>query len=113
MAQNFVQRGDTLTLPAAPYDLDPGDGCLVGLIFGVSQNASPSGEECVLSVTGVFNLAKVTTDVFDIGDPVYFDPVAKVATADNTDTGPIGVAVTAAGNPSTTVNVRLNGFLLP
>jgi predicted RecA/RadA family phage recombinase len=113
MAQNFIQAGNHLTLPAAPDDLAPGDGAVVGSIFGVSQNASLSGEECVLSVTGVWNLVKLTTDVFAIGDPVYFDPVAKLVTADPLDTGPIGVAVTAAGNPSSTVNVRLNGVSLP
>jgi predicted RecA/RadA family phage recombinase len=112
MAQNFIQRGDTLTLPAAPYDLAPGEGAIVGSIFGVSQNESASGEECVLSVVGVFDLLKVVTDVFAVGDPVYWDATAHVVSADNTDVL-IGYATAAAANPSVTVNVRLNGVSLP
>jgi predicted RecA/RadA family phage recombinase len=56
-------------------------------------------------------MPKVSTDVLAVGDFVYWDDTAKLATADD-DTGNnelIGLAVTAAANPSGTVNVRLNG----
>ncbi len=46
-----------------------------------------------------------------VGDPIYWDASAGVVTLDD-DTGAnsqIGIAVTAAGNPSSAVNVRLNG----
>jgi predicted RecA/RadA family phage recombinase len=110
MAQNFIQRGEILTLPAAPYALDPGDGALVGSIFGVSQNASLIGAECVLAVTGVHRLPKVLTpDVFAIGDPVYWDSGDRVTTDVDTGNTRIGVAVAAAGTSDTTVDVRLHG----
>lgn len=109
MAQNFIQRGDTLTLPAAPYALAPGDGALVGSIFGVSQNASESGEECVLAVTGVHRLVKVLSDDIDVGDLVWWDDGDKVATVATSGNSLIGIAVAAAGTSDTTVDVRLNG----
>jgi predicted RecA/RadA family phage recombinase len=109
MATNFVQNGHYLTLPAAPYALDPGDGALVGSIFGVSMNESASGAECVLGVTGVYSLLKVTTDVIAIGDDLYWDDSVKAVTVTATANTRIGVAVSAAGNPSTAVNVRLTG----
>src|SRR5437762_696902 len=108
--QNFIQNGNYLTLPEAPYTLAPGDGALVGSIFGVSANASDSGDECVLGVAGVYRLLKVLSDNISVGDPLWWDDTDKVVTTD--DTGPnvlIGVAVAAAGTSAVTVDVRLNG----
>jgi predicted RecA/RadA family phage recombinase len=56
-------------------------------------------------------MSKVNTDAFTVGAVVYWDDSAGLVTADD-DTGnnpEIGLAVTAAANPSGTVNVRLNG----
>src|SRR4051794_16076297 len=62
MAQNFIEHGNALQLPAAPYALAPGDGCLIGSLFGVSQNESAIGTECVLAVVGVHRIEKVLTE---------------------------------------------------
>jgi predicted RecA/RadA family phage recombinase len=109
--QNFIQNGDYLTLPAAPYALAPGDGAFVGGIFGVSANASENGEECVLAVAGVFRLLKVMFDTFAIGDPCFWDVTDKAITsdADGGDNPLVGVAVAAADGASITADVRLNG----
>ena len=69
------------------------------------------GDKLVLTTKGVFTMSKVSTDVMAVGDVVYFDESAGlVTTDDDTGTNPrIGLAVTAAGNPSGSVNVRLDG----
>ena len=56
-------------------------------------------------------MPKVSTDVMAVGAVVYWDDSAGLVTTDD-DTGSnprIGLAVTVAGNPSGTVNVRLDG----
>ena len=58
---------------------------------------------------GVFELPKVSTDVFAVGAAVYWDNNAKLMTSTTTSNTKIGVAVKAAANPSGSVNVRLNG----
>ena len=62
-----------------------------------------------LVTVGVFDLPKVSTDVFAVGAAVYWDNAAKLMTGTNSGNTKIGVAVAAAANPSGTVTVRLNG----
>jgi len=107
--QNYIQKGDYLTLPAAPYDVAPGDGCKVGSIFGVSANDSESGAECVLGVVGVYRVLKVISDTFAVGAAVYWDDTDKACTSTATSNTRIGVAVAGADNTDVTVDVRLHG----
>ncbi len=108
--KSYVQPGDRITLTAAAA-ASSGDGVLVGSLFGIAFGDAEIGDTLTLSTTGVFEMAKVSTDVLAVGAAVYWDDSAGLATSDD-DTGSnpkIGVAVTAAGNPSSSVRVRLNG----
>ena len=106
---NYVQEGRNLNIPAAPYDLASGAGCLVGSIFGVATGPALDGQPVVIQVEGVFTLPKVSALAMAVGDPVYWDNAAMLVTETSGGNTRIGVAVTAAANPSGTVNVRLNG----
>jgi len=108
--KNFVQPGESITLTAAAA-ASSGDGVLVGNLFGIASGDAEIGDKLVLTTKGVFTMSKVSTDVMAVGDVVYFDESAGlVTTDDDTGTNPrIGLAVTAAGNPSGSVNVRLDG----
>lgn len=106
--KNFIQTGDNLTL-AAPYDVHSGDGVLVGAIFGVAAIDAASGADVTIATRGAFTLPKVATDVIAIGDPVFWDSAAKLVTTTASGNTRIGAALSAAGNPSATVDVRLNG----
>lgn len=106
--KNYVQKGENLTLPA-PAAVVSGEVVVIGELHGVAAGDAASGADFDLVTEGVFDLPKVSTDVFAIGDVVYYDAAAKLVTADD-DEGAnalIGVAVTAAANPSGTVNVKL------
>lgn len=107
--KNYVQKGDNITIAAAPYAVTSGGGCLTGLIFGVAAGDAESGASVDLVTVGVFDLPKVAANVFAVGAAVYWDDTAKVVTSTTTDNTKIGVAVTAAPNPSASVAVRLNG----
>lgn len=107
--KNYVQPGDSITLTAAAA-ASSGDGVLVGSLFGIASGDAAIGEKLVLTTKGVFAMPKVSTDVMAVGSIVYWDDSAGLVTT-NDDTGAnprIGLAVTAAANPSGSVNVRLD-----
>ncbi|SIN74272.1 DUF2190 family protein [Vannielia litorea] len=108
--KNYVQPGENITLTAAAAS-SSGDGVLVGSLFGIAAGDAEIGDTLTIVTEGVFEMPKPATDVLAVGDPVYWDASGKLATADD-DSGSnaeIGVAVTTAANPSSSVRVRLNG----
>lgn len=108
--KTYVQPGESITVTAA-FAASSGDGVLVGSLFGIASGDAGTGDSLVLTTRGVFDMPKPSTDVLAVGDPVYWDDAAGLATADD-DTGNnprIGLAVTVAGNPSASVHVRLDG----
>ena len=108
MAKNFVQPGNTITVPA-PSNITSGAGVLIGSIFGVAAGGALSGEPLDLNLVGVHELPKVSAQAITVGAKVYWDDTAKLVTTTATSNTLIGVAVAAAANPSATVAVRLNG----
>ena len=65
--KNYVQPGNTITL-TAPYDVASGDGLLVGSIFGVATGAAANGEAIEAALVGVFDLKKVGSQAWAVGD---------------------------------------------
>jgi predicted RecA/RadA family phage recombinase len=108
--QNYVQPGNTITVSAAA-DVASGGGLLVGSIFGVATGAAASGEALEVALVGVFDLAKVGSQAWAVGDKIYWDNTAKQATKTATANTVIGVATQAVdGSAASTIGrVRLNG----
>jgi predicted RecA/RadA family phage recombinase len=118
--QNYVQRGNTLTV-TAPYALVSGGGCQVGNIFGVSVNNQNAGDSTELVVEGVFDLAK-DASTFGSGAKVYWDNSQQLVTANTLTAGGApnkeigfacldqasGTAAPGAQAADPTVRVRLN-----
>jgi predicted RecA/RadA family phage recombinase len=106
--KNYVQKGENLTI-AAPYDVTSGAFLKSGLIVGVASGDALSGADVDVVTVGIFDLPKVSTDVFAVGATVYWNDTSKLITSTTSGNTKIGVAVEAVGNPSGSVNVRLNG----
>lgn len=106
--KNFIQKGCTLAL-AAPYDRLSGQGMLVGSIFGVAAYDALIGAPVEAEVEGVFALAKVSAQAWAVGDKIYWDNSAKLATSVSAGNTLIGNATAAAANPTSAGNVRLIG----
>lgn len=106
--KNYVQKGENLTIPA-PADVISGQGVVVGSIFGIAAETVLSGADVDLVTEGVFEMPKVSALAIAIGEKVYFDAATKLVNKTAAGNTYIGVAITAAANPSATVNVRLNG----
>lgn len=108
--KNYIQPGDTVTV-SAPATVASGAGVLVGSLFGVACGAAASGAEVEVKTTGVFELPKTSALAISVGDLIYWDNTAKEVNKTNTNKA-IGVAVSAAANPSASVLVRLNGAFI-
>jgi predicted RecA/RadA family phage recombinase len=108
VAQNYVQRGHAITIPASPVTAPGGSGIQYGGLFGVAVSDATIGDPVVICVTGVWTLPKVSALAKEFGNTVLWDSTAMLvtltATGDNT---PIGFAVSDAANPSPTVDVLL------
>ena len=108
MAANFVQPGETLTLPALAT-VASGAGVLIGAIFGIAQRDAASVALVDITTQGVWEMSKVSALAIAIGDVVYFDNATGLVNKTASGNTRIGVAVSASPNPSGTVTVRLNG----
>ena len=107
--QQSLQKGENLTI-AAPYNVTSGGFLKSGLIMGVASGDALSGADVDVVTVGVFDLPKVSTDVFAVGTACYRDDTAKLVTSiAGTANLKIGIAVEARANPSGFAHVRLNG----
>lgn len=111
MAKNFKQRGDTLTLAPAAY-VAAGTGYLFGTaLFGVALATVNTGTPGPFATEGVFELGKTSALAIAVGDRLYWDATNKVVNTTTAGQKCIGVAVSAAANPSSTVLVKLGRFV--
>lgn len=107
--RNYVQRGDTLTIPATAAVLS-GDVVIAGEIKGIAAGHAASGESVDVQTSGVFDLPKVAATAFALGAVVHWDSTAGLATTTASGNTRLGVAVEAAAASTATVRVRLTGF---
>lgn len=105
--RNFTQKGDTLTLtPAA--DVASGVGYLFGAaLFGVAANNVANGAPGEFCTEGVVTIGKTSALAISVGDRLYWDATNKVVNKTTTSQQCVGIAVTAAANPSATVQMKL------
>jgi predicted RecA/RadA family phage recombinase len=108
MATNYIQPGDTLEL-TAPAALASGQGALVGAFFGVALSAAESGARVNMSLTGVWELPKVSAQAWTEGQAIYWIAADGTCTTASSGNTLIGKAAAAAANPSAIGVVRLNG----
>lgn len=106
--KNFISTGSNVSVPA-PAVVASGDGVLVGSLFVVANSNAESGQNVVLSTTGVYAIAKEATDDMTLGAPVYWKTATSTVTTTASGNAKIGVVVAPAGNPSSIVQIRLNG----
>lgn len=101
--RNFIQPGDTITIPA-PAALKSGDGVMVAALFGVAATDAAQDEPVAISVKGVFELPK-SNAVLPLGAPVEWTGAAVVPLADGDQVG-IVVEDAAAGDATAKVLLR-------
>ena len=110
--KNYIHRGISLTITAAPKTGFSGDGLQVGTLFGIAATDYTVGLPLQMDVEGVFAIPK-DASVFNVGDRVFWDNVNFVCTSNiNQPTGvpnmAIGAAELAQLTTDATVQVRLD-----
>lgn len=78
--KNFIQPGKNLTL-TAPYDVVSGAGAQVGSIFGVATKTIASGAEGEFATEGVFELKKIESQAWTVGQKIFWDNTEKECTS--------------------------------
>lgn len=109
MAKNYIQPGDTLTIPA-PAAVQSGGVVIAGDIKGIAQGDAISGAPVDVATRGVWELPKVAANAFTLGAKVYFNSTDALATTTASGNTLLGVAVEAAAADTATVKLRLSGF---
>jgi predicted RecA/RadA family phage recombinase len=105
----YIGRGDSINI-IAPFNLTSGQGLQVKNLFGIVGADAVLGAQVALHVEGEYQVPKTSTQVWAVGDLVYFDNDLKVITNVNVSGSvKIGVATEIALNPSATGKIRLNG----
>ncbi|MDA9463232.1 DUF2190 family protein [Bradyrhizobium sp. CCBAU 53415] len=108
MKNQYQVHGDHIDV-MLPYNCEPGDGALIGSMFGVCANGGLVGADDVLVVAGAFVLTKHSSEAWSVGSAIYWDNINRNCTTTPTANTLIGVAILDATNPSATGVVRLNG----
>lgn len=104
--KNYIQDGDTLTLPA-PYALTAGQAALIGSLFGVAHADAALGADCEFALEGVFEVTCLSSDTAAVGAKLYWDSTNKRLTTTASGNTLVGVAVAAKAAGATTARVRL------
>lgn len=115
MASNYVSEGAVIQHTASGADISSGDVVVVGQLLGVALVDIADGETGSVAIQGVFNVPKVSAAVIAAGESLVYDVSAgefddNAATPATGDvSGAAAVAVEAAGNGVTTIDVLLTG----
>lgn len=108
--KNHVSEGNSLQFTHSDTRA-PGDGVLVGALFGVCVNGGVSGDDDSLMVEGVFKLAAGSSDTYAVGAVVGWDDSAKAAVAATTGDKDVAVCTKAKVAGETSVECKLQSGL--
>ena len=112
MSTNYVYSGDVVDYTAGA-DIASGAVVVVGQQIGIALAPIANGATGSVALSGVFTVPKVSAAVIAQGQSVIYD-LSALAFDDNLATPAAGdvsgccVAVEAAGNTVTSINIKLN-----
>lgn len=109
--KNFVQNGDVITIPAAPYARSSGQGVLMGSLFGICTSDVLIGAAVEVVNEGIVDVTALATDVATVGTKVYWDDTNKRLTVTAAGSVLVGVTTLPKINGDTTARVYLDGAI--
>lgn len=109
--KTYKQEGEVLTLtPGAA--VASGIGYLFGAgLFGVATQDVAISTPGEFVVEGVVEIGKTSALAISVGDRLFWDSTNKVVNKTTTAQQVVGVAVSAASNPSSTVLMKIGPYL--
>jgi predicted RecA/RadA family phage recombinase len=105
--KNYVQKGDVIPVVAGVGGIASGDVVKVGSLIGVAVTSAAQNETASVSLTGVCEVKKKTTDVITQGEPLYWDATNAEMTETASGNTLAGYAWAGAGNGVTKVQIKL------
>jgi predicted RecA/RadA family phage recombinase len=108
--KTFNKIGNVLTLtPGA--DVASGVGYLFGTsLFGVAVNTVANGVPGEFLVEGEVTIAKTSALAISVGDRLFWDATNKCVNKTTTAQQCVGIATSAASNPSATVTMKIGCY---
>ncbi|MGE5770240.1 MAG: DUF2190 family protein [Betaproteobacteria bacterium] len=103
----YIQPGHALTVTAPAGGVLSGQGILIGTLFGIAQYDAVEGGEVEILTEGVVEIPKTSALQIDVGDRLFWDATNKVVNKTATAQVCIGIAVSAAANPTPSVRIKL------
>lgn len=108
MAKNYIQEGNVLSYTAGGTAVASGAVVLVGKRIGVALADIAANATGSLSMEGVWQIAKLATDVIVQGDLLYWDAANSRLTSTAGANTLAGYAAAPAGNGIAIVNININ-----
>jgi predicted RecA/RadA family phage recombinase len=105
--KTYIAPGKSITVTAPAGGVLSGQGVLIGTLFGIAQFDAVAGADVEILTEGVVEIGKTSALQIDVGDRVFWDATNKVVNKTAAAQVCVGVAVSAAANPSSTVRIRL------
>lgn len=108
MAKNYVAEGDVIDYVNGGTPIAAGAVVLIGKRIGIAIADIAANATGAVAVEGIWNVAKLGTDVVGQGDLLYWDAGNSRLTTTATSNTQAGFAAAVAGNGVTTVNIKIN-----
>lgn len=107
MAKNYIQDGNVITV-TAPHAVTSGQMVQIAGLFGIALGDAANGASVEIQTEGVFTVNKTSALAIAAGDRLFSaSGASQVVNKTATSRWPVGVAVAAAANPSSTVKMKL------
>jgi predicted RecA/RadA family phage recombinase len=106
--KNFIEMGDTLTVPAPSGGVLSGGVVIIGSLIGVAGSTAAATVNVAVKTKGVFEFPKVSAQAWaTVGLPIYWDAAVPNATTTSSGNTLIGYNTEVAANPSSVGRVRI------
>lgn len=108
--KNFIGQGGTLEI-TADTDYSSGDVIAVSGLFGIAAGDIANGENGIINIAGIYELAKDSEQAWTAGAPLYWTGTLASTTEEDNDF--IGFAALAQGPGGETGPVLLGAWRPP
>lgn len=108
--KNYIQPGSTLTILATEA-VTSGEPVMVDRIFGVASTSAAIGEEYELHRCGVFELPKLNTQAWTVGQRIFWDSGNSILTTVVGSNRLVGAVVVPALDTAETGIALLDGTI--
>lgn len=109
--KNYVQPGNTITIPAPAGGVVSGAPVAVGSLRGFAAATAAEGDDVAIPRVGVFEVIKATGEAWAVGDKLYFNSANSNFTKTAASAVLFGFAARAAASGDTVGQIVLGDTL--